>query len=177
MKKNIFFLFVLLFGKICYSQSENAVSEKLFKINILTPGLNYESKIGNKKTLNLDLNLALDFANINGQIKLKSTPFIRTQLRYYYNVDIRVRKGKSISNNSGSFIGPSISFYTKTLGGDRFVNGYDGLTVGSVWGFQKSYKSNLNLSTNVGLGYNFSNNVNSQIVPILNFTFAWIILK
>ena len=48
-----FTLFVLLFGKICYSQSENAVSEKLFKINILTPGLNYESKIGNKKTLNL----------------------------------------------------------------------------------------------------------------------------
>jgi hypothetical protein len=43
--------------------------------------------------------------------------------------------------------------------------------------FKKTYKSGINLGANTGLGYNFSSNLVHQVVPILNFTVAWVILK
>ena len=177
MRKIIVCLFVLLVSQISYSQIENKVSKNLFKLNILTPGLTYEYGISDKTTLNVDVNLSIDAAVSNGQIKLLTSPFVRTQYRYYYNLDSRISKSKSVLGNSSGFIAPSISYYAKPIGDDLHVSGFDGLTLGGVWGFQKTYKFNLNIGANAGLGYNFSSNVNSTILPILNFTIAWVFLK
>lgn len=170
-------LFVLLVSQFTYSQIDDKVSDGIFKLNILTPGFTYECSLNKNTTLNFDVGLSLDLVANEGQLQLITSPFVRSQYRFYYNIDKRLRKGKSILGNSAGFIAPSISYYTKPIGDNIHVSGFDGVTFGGVWGFQKTYKSNLNLCANAGLGYNFSNNVNSEVVPILNLTIAWVFLK
>lgn len=106
-----------------------------------------------------------------------ASPFGRAQYRYYYNLEKRLAKNKSIRVNSAAYIAPSISYYMKPINDGSYLSNYDGLTAGAVWGFQKTYKSGMNLGANTGLGYNFSSNLVHQVVPILNFTVAWVILK
>lgn len=178
MKKNIIFTAFLIFSTLAYSQKESDLSRNLFKINILTPGFTYERVLGSETTFNIDANLSFGAtSNGGGQLRLLASPFVRVQYRNYYNLEKRLAKNKLISGNSGAYIAPSISYYMKPINDDSYVSNYDGLTVGAVWGFQKTYKSGVNLGANTGLGYNFSSNLVHQVVPILNFTVAWVILK
>jgi hypothetical protein len=50
------------------------------------------------------------------------------------------------------------------------------ITFAPVWGFQRTYKHNFNLSLNGGVGYNFDK-YDSQVVPVINFTIGWVIGK
>jgi hypothetical protein len=177
MKKYFLIITCLAFSQYANAQDSYSVNKSLFKINILAPGFTYERGVSKNSTVCLDANLSLGFVIRRNETSFPVTPFLRGQYRYYYNLDRRILKGKDVSNNSGNFVGLSTSHYFNPLGSKNYVSNYDGVTVGGIWGFQKTYKSNLNLSANAGLGYNFSNNVNSQIVPILNFTVAWVFLK
>ncbi|AWG20055.1 hypothetical protein FFWV33_00225 [Flavobacterium faecale] len=177
MKKLVIYTIVFLFAKLGIAQTVK-VSERLFKVNILSPGLGYEWGVGSNSTFNVDMNLSLGGVNDNnGQLKVLAVPFVRGQYRFYYNLDKRLDKGKSITGNSGGFVAPSISYYGKPINDDFHISTLDGFTAGAVWGFQKTYKSGVNLGANAGLGYNISKNQNNSIVPILNFTVAWVILK
>lgn len=175
MKKKIYIL--LLFPLLINAQQSKTVTESLFKINILTPGLTYEKGLTNNTTLCLDGNLSVGFAVHNNETVVLATPFVRSQYRYYYNLEKRVSKGKSISNNSGGFLALNLSYYFKPSGTNVYVSNYDGFTAGGVWGFQKTYKSGVNLSANAGLGYNLSDNLTNKVVPLLNFTIGWVIGK
>ena len=178
MKKILIFTAILIFSTLTYSQKESDLSRNLFKVNILAPGLTYERVLSDKTTFNIDVNLSFGgTSNGGGQLKLLASPFGRAQYRYYYNLEKRLTKNKSIMGNSGAYIAPSVSYYMKTISDDFHLSNNDGLTAGAVWGFQKTYKSGINLGANTGLGYNFSSNLVHQVVPILNFTVAWVILK
>jgi hypothetical protein len=48
------------------------------------------------------------------------------------------------------------------------------LTVGPVWGFERTYKGNFNLGLNMGVGYNIKKYDNGYN-PILNFSLGWVI--
>lgn len=177
MKKLVIYIVILLFAKHGLAQTEN-VCKNSFKVNVLSPGLSFEQGLCGNSTFNVDLNLSLGGVNNNnGQLKILAAPFVRTQFRYYYNLDKRLNKAKSIIGNSGSFLAPSVSYYGKPFNDDSYRSSLDGLTMGGVWGFQKTYNSNINLSANAGLGYNVSENQSNSVVPILNFTVAWVILK
>lgn len=178
MKNFLIYIAILLSSTLAYSQKESNTTRSLFKVNILSPGLTYERILSDKTTFDIDVNLSIGgSSNGGGQLKLLASPFVRAQYRYYYNLEKRLGNNKSISGNSGGYMAPSISYYMKPINDDFHLSNYDGLTVGAVWGFQKTYKSGINLGANTGLGYNFSNNLVHQIVPILNFTVAWVILK
>lgn len=178
MKKILIFTAVLIFSTLAYSQKESDLSRNLFKVNILAPGLTYERVLGDKTTFNVDVNLSFGGTSKGGgQLKLLASPFGRAQYRYYYNLEKRLAKNKSIRVNSAAYIAPSISYYMKPINDGSYLSDYDGLTAGAVWGFQKTYKTGMNLGANTGLGYNFSSNLVRQVVPILNFTVAWVILK
>jgi hypothetical protein len=166
----------LLFPLLNNAQQTNAVKGSLYKINI-SPGFTYEKGLTNTTTLCLEGNLSVGFAVNNNKTLFLATPFVKSQYRYYYNLDKRVSKGKDISRNSGGFIAITSSFYLKPIGNDVYVSNYDGFTAGGIWGFQKTYKSGINLTANAGLGYNFSDNLTHKVVPLLNFTIGWVIGK
>lgn len=185
MKKYILFLIMILCNNWIKAQNLS-LNKNLFKMNILSPGFSFERKVDNNKSLSLDANLSIGFAlnnvnttNSNSNFIVLAAPFFRSQYRYYYNFQRRISKEKRIIGNSGSFLAFNSSYYFNPINNQKYVNNYDGLTIGGVWGFQKTYKSNINIGANVGLGYNFknSNNNSDRLLPILNFTLGWVIVN
>lgn len=175
MKKHFFLL--LCFPFFLTAQQSKKLNKNLFKMNILNPGFTLEKALTNTSTLCLDANLSFGFAIHNNQTTFLASPFLRGQYRYYYNLERRDSKGKDISNNSGGFLALNTSYYIRPIGNDVYISNYDGFTVGGVWGFQKTYKSGINLCANTGLGYNFSDQQSNKVLPILNFTVGWAIGK
>ena len=175
MKKYIFIF--LCFPFLLVAQNESQLKKNLFKINILNPGFTFETGVTNNTSLCLDANLSFGFAIHNNKSTFLASPFLRGQYRYYYNLEKRITKGKSISNNSGGFLAFNASYYFKPFGNTLYISDYDGVTLGGVWGFQKSYKCGLNLTANTGLGYTMSSQQHDGVMPILNFTIGWLIGK
>lgn len=171
MRNNLLILLCIPF--LVSAQDKKNTKENLFKVNILTPGFSFEKGVSMNSTFCLDTNISLGLTVHNNTTTVLKSPFIRGQYRYYYNLEKRVSKGKDISNNSGCFIAVSTSYYCKPIGNDLYISNYDGFTLGGIWGFQKSYKSGINLSDNTGIGYNLSNNQSHKILPILNFTVGY----
>lgn len=175
MKK--YLLVFLLTPFVLLAQNKSPQTEDLFKVNILNPGATYEKSLNKNATLCLDANLSFGLAINNNDTSFLTAPYLRGQYRYYYNFDKRISKGKDVSLNSGNFIALNTSYYFNPLGNDAYISNYDELTVGGVWGFQKTYKSGFNVSAIAGLGNNFSTQQAHKVVPILNFTVSWVIGK
>lgn len=186
MKKYFIILILLLLYSVESFSQSTSLEKKMIKINVISPGFSFEKCLSKNESINFDANFSFGFAmkndntsNINSDIKILASPFLRSQYRYYYNLQRRVNKGKSIRNNTGSFLAVNGSYYFDPINNQDYVSNYDGFTFGGVWGFQKTYKSNLNISSNVGFGYSFSdsNEKRKQLLPILNFTLSWVIGK
>lgn len=180
MKKHIAISLLLFTFVHLNAQNKNSYLENnLFKINILSPGITYEMRLGKNTTLCNDLNLSLGFSyNSNSGSNLLSTPYIREQYRYYYNIEKRNSKDKNIKNNSANFIALNGSYYLKPIGNSEYVSVYDGFTVAPIWGLQRTYESGINIGLIAGPGYNFGTNERTAgFVPVINFTLGWVIGK
>lgn len=179
MKKYITITFLLLVFVNLNAQSRSSYLENsLFKINILSPGITYERSLSESTSLCTDLNLSLGFSyNNNSGSDFLFVPYIREQYRYYYNIEQRTSNNKNIKNNSANFIALNGSYYLPN-GNSQDVSVYDGFTVASIWGLQRTYESGINLGLIVGPGYNFGTKERTAgFVPVINFTLGWIIGK
>lgn len=180
MRKHIIISLLLLNFAHLNAQNKNSYLENnLLKINILSPGITYERSLSENTTLCTDLNLSLGISyNSNSGSNLLSTPYIREQYRYYYNLEKRKSKDKNIKNNSANFIALDGSYYLKPIGNSQYVSVYDGFTFAPTWGLQRTYQSGINLGLTAGPGYNFGTNERTAgFVPVANFTLGWIIGK
>jgi hypothetical protein len=175
--KKIAMLCLCLFVMMNLNAQEKKVKSNLFKIIILSPGLNFEKGIGKKSTISSDIGSSVGFHSNNSGTEWLISPYVKEQYRLYYNLENREQKGKNISNNSGNFVAFSASYYFNPIGNSNYVSVYDGLTLAPVWGLQRTYNSGLNFTVNTGVGYNISRNNNNKIVPVLNFSLGWIIGK
>ena len=181
MKKYFLAILCIVSFQYLFAQEKFGVSNTILKLNFLNPGFTFEKSFSEKYTISIDANLSFSstIRTINNRNKLNVFvfPFIRPQFRYYYNLEKRGAKGKSIYKNSGSYLAINSSYYFKSINHEFYLSAFDGLNLGGTWGFQKTYKSNLNLGANLGLAYNFSNNVKQNVVPIINFTLGCVIGK
>ncbi len=176
--KKLFPLFLIFFNFNSFSQSSAEVSKNLFSINFLLPSLEYETKIFNNSTLNL--NLGTGFALVGGEIhnetKFGLFPNLSAQYRNYYNLERRLSKNKNISNNSGNYFGLHSAIYggNPIIGDLEFTSNY-AAEVGPVWGLHRVYNNGFKLNLNLGLGYGFNDQRNSSLVPLVGFQLGWLI--
>lgn len=176
MKKQILLFMGLLTLSSIYAQEAPAVEKNQFKINVLVPGVVYEHGFDAKNTIYSELSLGLGYRHND---YLGSTwefyPTINEQFRHYYNLEKREKKGKVTSHNSGGFVAVSAAyFFRSAVTNDSFSKSTTSLTVGPVWGFERTYKGNFNLGLNMGVGYNIKKYDHSYN-PILNFSLGWVI--
>ena len=80
---------------------------------------------------------------------------ITVEPRWYYNLDKRVRKSKSIAGNSGNFISIQTSYHPDWF----YISNYDKLitfntiTVVPTWGIRRNIGEHFTYETAFGLGY------------------------
>jgi hypothetical protein len=174
--KYLILIFTFCFGQVSISQTTNGLEKNLFKINILSPGFSYEKALGESNTFFIESSMGFGFSTRGNRTTYLFAPLLNSQYRMYYNLNKRQSKNRDISGNSGSYFALHGSYYFEPINSKKeFFSLYDGFTAGGVWGFQKTYKSGLNLGANAGLGYNFSSNKVQELLPILNFTLGWVI--
>lgn len=173
MKNKLLIILFFLLAIESFGQDTIKVEKKLFKINIINPGLTFEKSVSNTNTVSLDGNLSFggNYSSNNGW-QLLVSPLIRSQFRHYYNFDRRNSDNRKTTGNSGNYISICTSYYFKSFNVEAF-NVNDGFNLGGTWGLQRTYKSSFNINLNAGLGYNFSQNQQKKIVPLINFTLGW----
>jgi hypothetical protein len=175
--KNYIFLIIIFFVNFLFAQKDTNLCDKMFKLNIVSPGFSFEKSFTKNSSINLEIGTSIGYNISNNYNGFVTSPFAIAQYRFYYNLESRIKNNKVISGNSGAYVALNSSYYGKAFNSDNLISILDGITFGGVWGFQKTYNSSLNLNANVGLGYNNSENQPKKIVPILNFTIGWVIFK
>lgn len=174
MKKTTL-LVCLLIAQLAYCQSDNLLKNNQFRLNFISPGFTFEKSVSNSSSFIIQSQIIYGFNVRGSQTNHVFAPLLETQYRFYYNLNSRKEKQKNISNNSGSYFGVSTMYGFKPLNNDNFISIYDGFTVGGLWGFQKTYKSKLNIGAEIGLGYNFSENQPKKIVDLIGIKFGYVL--
>jgi hypothetical protein len=178
LNKVVIVFFILTITSIAQAQDKPAVEKNQFKINVLAPGFVYEHGLDAKNTLYSELSLGLGY-RYNSFIgsTWEFYPIIIEQFRHYYNLEKRAAKGKVTAKNSGGYVAMTASYYFESIKtNDSFSPTIPSLTIGPVWGFERTYKRNFNLGLNMGVGYNIDK-YNDDFVPIINFSLGWVIGK
>ncbi|MFD2826243.1 hypothetical protein ACFSYG_07160 [Leeuwenhoekiella polynyae] len=160
------------------AQQQTGVEKRLFSVNILTPGLEYEFGLTNTTTL--DLRLGTGFAYRKGFFGegYGVYPIFNIQYRYYYNFKKRNTKDRNTTNNSANYLALSGALQTgkPIIGNLEYYEDYFGV-IGPIWGLQRYYKSGFKLDLNLGGGLGFNDYNKAYFSPILGFRLGWLLFK
>ena len=178
MKKTLTIIFMLSIFISFAQNSSTGVKSQMFKVNLLTPGVEYEIGLTSKSSFNFGAETGFAIAGGSGRdTEFGFFPILEGSYRYYYNFDKRVRKNKRTDFNSANYLAlaSSIAFGDPILGDLEMSIDYQA-AVGPVWGLQRTYNSKLNINLELGVGYAIDNQ-DSYVVPIIGFSLGWVIGK
>lgn len=131
--------------------------EKFGRVNVGLHGLeaSYELPVSKKmvweNTVGIGMGSNVYGSSVEYYFDFKRPiPFLKSELKYIYNFEKRVAKGKRTINNSGNYIG----LQTKYSFGDRVDRHLDSTLLTEVhWGIQRSLGGGFLFNVQVGLGY------------------------
>lgn len=153
----LFFLLMLISDR-GYAQNqelEESVSS-LFKLNFFSPGVSYEQKLAQYQTIHFAsyIDAAINTQSTNGgtHTDIYLLPTIAFEIRNYYNLNKRDRKGLRTDMNSGNYLAPVyIGRYSFRNDIDLWIS-----QIGAVWGVQRTAASGFSFDINLGLGYSWA---------------------
>lgn len=193
MKKSFLTIFVVMtLGSISFGQtndlSDAKVEKHQFAYNILT-NVSYEKGIGNKTTLHFSGPLSgsvvysktsvvlYDYHHNESDWGYSFRPALDMQIRHYYDLNKRLKKGKKVVHNSGNYIagvvgaaGPSI-----WKSDNIYVSDFT-LTLGAMWGIQRNYGERFMMNVGIGPGVSFYDDV-SEFTAVGGIAFGFRIGK
>jgi hypothetical protein len=110
---------------------------------------------------------------------LRPAVYVVVNPKLYYNRDKRLAKGKSISRNSGNYIGMAIKYTTPSIGESTVV--YDALLFNLHWGLQRPVGKRWTFNIHVGAGYATDatdlSNAGGTVYPAMDLRFAYVFGK
>ena len=169
-------LMAIAFAGTSFAQTntdvEAQVEDHQFAYNLLT-NLSYEKGISTKTTLRLSGPIAGGVLYRSSSITINDyhyedsewgyviRPALDVQVRHYYDLNKRLRKGKKVAHNSGNYIagvvsagGPSI------LKSDNVYVPDFSLVLGAMWGIQRNYGERFMMNVGIGPGVSFYDGIN-----------------
>lgn len=150
---------MLLFSFLIFSQENTtnaktaSVENNIFAIqaSVVSLHISDEFKIKNNLTLYSEFgyNLAIHIDKSTDAHRMQTywAGKFRVEPRFYYNLKKRSGNGKSISNNSGNYVGLSLKYYPKKLSFSNFtnLNFYNTYEIGLRYGLKRNIgNSNFN---------------------------------
>lgn len=156
-----FFIFSV-FNLTAQQQPQTASVEKSIygiQTGFLGIWVHNERKLSNSIALRgevgLDAGLLGRSYSDDHQIDYVFTPVLILEPRWYYNLEKRLSKGKSIDNNSGNFIGLKISFNPDlfVVSNVNDVHVPNQLFVIPKWAIKRSIGKHFTYEAGIGIGY------------------------
>lgn len=175
---------LLICGVVLFSVDIQAQTVDLWKLNLITPSLEFEKSLSPKITLAQKAGITysgshppLTEPSISTGLLLQLAPFYDIQARRYYNFEKRKAKGKPIENNNGNYltlraqyVGPEITASFVRYSPHTFK-------IGPHWGLQRN-EGRIQYYFNIGPAYIFDDIGNSAIWPIeFEFRLGWLLKK
>jgi hypothetical protein len=159
----LFATFLICLPFATFAQEDPIDATNVTKINLLTPGISHEHRIGKKQTLHAAL-----LTNVIIQSVMSSTfsetnvyidPAATLGYRYYYNLDKRAGQGKRYEKNSGNYVSAfsGLIFSKAPMNVDHYEEASRRAigVFGAYWGLQRNYRGHFSLDLNLGVQYQF----------------------
>lgn len=157
--KNIAIIIFSLVSVTFLPAQEVSLSKNSFRINFLNPGIGGEFQITPNQTFSTNITLV---PWISGRTASDSKrpyylgvlPTFDAEYRFYLNRQKRIDKGRSVFRNTGFYVAPRFSYSINAINIYGRSPGHFDPTfkAGAVVGFQKTFKSNLQLGISAGVG-------------------------
>lgn len=164
MKNSFCILLAFLFFVSAKAQNDNqqkaSVEKSIYGIQVGTLGFwgHNESRLSNSIAIRTEVGMVFGFAINSSRSLFLLTPEIIVEPRWYYNLNKRVRKSRSINNNSGNFLALKTSFNP-----DLFViSNVDNVSVNNQffiipkWGIKRSIGNHFTYEAGIGIGYHYT---------------------
>lgn len=104
---------------------------------------------------------------------ISPTPYFKSELKYIYNIEKRVTKGKNTSYNSGNYIGLQTKY---SFGNSKNSELNQTLLTEIHWSLQRSIGDKFLFGAHVGLGYlQDYDNENGIVTPTAGFRFGYVL--
>jgi hypothetical protein len=142
------------------SKDGSLLEKSQWSLNVLPLNIAYEHRIGNKSTIyaqaGVDLSLYQAVEDSSLAFFKRRTyalaPKVNVQYRYYYNLEKRQAKTRSIASNSGNFVGAQITPLLPPIWvfGDKEIIKEQGVLLGAIWGMQRVKKDFLVFNFRIG---------------------------
>ncbi|MBE7169320.1 MAG: hypothetical protein INR73_01955 [Williamsia sp.] len=176
------FFTALLFSASGQSQQPTRSLSSLVKIDggLQGLGLSLEPGLSNKITADLaagaggGYDIAESSLSYNLSLNHPAFYFSLTP-KYYYNLEKRIRKGKTTLLNSGNYIGIRLKYVTPN-NGQTDDDTRNSILVNIHWGMQRALGSHWLFNAHAGAGYAQDIDYNfGTIYPALDFKFAYVL--
>lgn len=172
MKKRTFIYIVLA---ICMAQSiqgQDRLEEKLnVRLGLIGGWVSYDKPLGGPFLLNTELGYVGGI--IGGNFLF--TSILEIEPRYYYNIDKRIQKGKSVKNNSANYIAVHLSYLPDFLTSTKYKSTSieRSFNVIPTYGLRRNISGGLNFDFEIGLGYQINNGTGNNVVPNLGLGLSY----
>ncbi len=172
--KKLTLLFGLLICINVLGQNNEKPLKNVFRINAISPGLEFELPISNKSTIAINPGIGihgsymhLEYNYIVSGVTYYISPFLDLSYKKIYNREKRQSKGKNINYNSGNYWGLRLLTNFKEIESKNIYRIDDiSFDFGPTWGIQRSY-GKIHLLFELGSVYYFDTKGNSGFFPIM----------
>jgi hypothetical protein len=174
MKKLLLFVFFgLLTVNVSAQEKELAKTEKVWRINFLNPGGELELPTGDYSTFSTGLGVGYgggypDLTYGGSGFIYIIAPFLDLQQKWFYNLNKRGRKDKTVENNSGNFVSVRLLTRGPSIADNVFRSSDFDFAISPTWGIQRKYGESFHFLLDIGPQYYFDTKGNGNIFP---FTF------
>ena len=180
--KIIFTCFILLSSTFLFAQKTptDHQLENLFKLDLGFRGIGftYEPRLSRKMVIELSAgvgggyNISTNSFAFNWNF-LNPAVYAIVNPKFYYNRNKRFEKEKSMSRNSGNYIGMAIKYTTPSLGAvDEVVNT---MLFNLHWGLQRPLGKRWTFNTHVGAGYAYDlSGFGGTVYPAMDLRFGYV---
>ena len=176
--KKFFTIGILFLSNFLLAQTNDDVLTNFARVSLGLHGIeaSYELPLSNRFVWENSLGIGMG-ANVNASSAefnfdfANPTPFVKSELKYIYNIKKRESKGKNVLNNSGNYIGVQ----TKYSFGNSNVYDLNQTSLTELhWGLQRSLGGKFIFNFHVGLGYlNDYTTKEGAISPTLGLRFGY----
>lgn len=153
-----------------------------FKANLtfLGASASYEKSISKRNTLNFEAGLNYGFFYaysdaLGDNFGYTLAPNLSVEGRHYYNLDKRLRKGKSITNNSGNFLSLALGYTFTPIAYNNAYNNPSAVITPS-WGMQRGVGKRFSFEMLLGFSFRYDSRAEEGTgSPAIGLKFGYII--
>lgn len=170
--KNLLVVLLLFISIVSLGQENPLKLQKVLRLNVLSPGVEFELPISEKSTIAANTGIGIQGSYLhldytNSGITYYIAPFIDISYKKLYNRDTRFSKDKNLSYNSGNYWGIRLLTNFEEMKAHNVLRKDNiNFALGPTWGVQRAY-GNMHLLFDVGSVYYFDSKGNNGFFPIM----------